>query len=292
MQHKIILLCLALANGLAAAEIAGSATRPPISKPGDLLDQTEKAMADATTQNIAAEVHWKGLDRVTGASFEKSWQKKALAGSKKYMIDYTGPYCHFGGPGQGQSEFRSNVPTHIVGDGNTVWIEYTVDGRKDIYKSVPRETGTNANFAALFHPRIDDTETATALNVEKYRTGADFTELKETRLDGKAVYVINGSIKRDYVNQLFESAKGCAAESDPMERKMAPMLKSYAEAMAGAVCSLYVGKEDCLLRKFEIKNTQGGCLLAITYNLKTDVKFDDALFAYAPPAGAKVQESK
>ncbi len=160
-----------------------------------------------------------------------------------------------------------NITSHSVCDGKAVWAESTVPGpgmatRKPVLKTLLDDADADANPA----------------NFMSYAGKIDFTATKDDVLGNVAVRVLDGVLRDDYRSK----------QPKVLGPIGAIMSDQYTSA---ARCTLWVGKDDGLPRKLEMKDEQNNTIVTNTFTgIVFGIKLDDAQFVYCPPPNTVVTD--
>lgn len=166
------------------------------------------------------------------------------------------------------------MPMLVVCDGTTYWNEITMPAGANGVKMVMK-------YPASFMDDASNSNSVSPLSADKYETQMDFTEVKQDTLNGMEVYMLTGHLRPDGLEVVCKMAQELGGDM------AAQMTKATMEEID--VARIYIGKDDCLVHKFEALSKDGKAIQMVELtDIKVNTALDDALFIYCPPAGVTV----
>lgn len=230
-----------------------------------LLKKMEAAAKDA--QSIEADMSM--MMKMMAMKQEMKGHFKSLADGKRFSMDMT------------MNTMGMDMKMHMVADGKTMWSEVDLpaglpggQGGKKMVQKFSMETIAKLGGQASQNP-LDQ--------VKQLRKQFLFTDVKEEKLGDVDVYVLEGTMRPELIEQQKRAAEDVAGGQAGAiaAAQMANMKKSR----------IFIAKSDMMFRKSEVLDDKGEAMMTMEMkNIKLGGKFDEKEFTYAPPAGVEVMD--
>jgi outer membrane lipoprotein-sorting protein len=167
------------------------------------------------------------------------------------------------------------IKMNMIADGEFVWSEIVMPGMEQkLVQKYSLDTMQKMSGAGTVTP---------TQAVQDIRKRYYFTSSKEDKLDGRDVYVLEGTMNKDFIDE------HCKKMEEMVGAQAAEMTRTQMELMKKS--RMYVDKTDLLVRKLETLAEDNTPIVTLEMsNIKTGQKYDDAKFKYTAPEGATVQD--
>lgn len=166
------------------------------------------------------------------------------------------------------------VDVRMVCDGATVWTEVREGTTVRSVQKFSCDTLVQLGGGSGLDPKMQ---------VQELRRRYDLTRVQDGKLGDQAVKILEGTLRPEFVAAQLKVASRLGREIAVEVAK--PQLESMARAR------VYVDPATAQFRKTELLDEDGQIVLSFEITgLQTGVTFDEALFAYAPPANAEVMD--
>jgi outer membrane lipoprotein-sorting protein len=163
------------------------------------------------------------------------------------------------------------MKAHAVSDGETMWSEIEVGEHKLVQKY---KMETMAKLGGQQNP---------LKSIEQLQEQFAFTEVKEEMHDGKAFFVLEGTLRQEAIEKSLKNAEEIAG---PVAAKVA---KDQFDKMHKS--RIFVNKNDYQFARSEVLDHQGNVIMSVKLdNIKLNVPVDQNTFAYTPPEDVEVMD--